>query len=211
MLETVDNNNGSHRELGSSAFMAINSLGDDKMTGGGWFDEFNLTEGFGQAEITDFYDHIDTSGGFLNLSDLISAPKSDWANFNVFYGDAHTSGANVIVNAPNGDLVEARQHEFSLPCRPIPPTSSSRKPSMGAMGLSARPERRPFGSGAGSPASGPDGEASSAGSTPELDVVHRRDLGRVRSWARISARVRRSRTLVIASRAATMTAGPGRS
>jgi ELWxxDGT repeat protein len=105
VLWTIDYDNGSHRELGSSAFQDIYSLGNDKMTGGGFFDGFILSEGFGHCEITDFWNHIDTSDDLLNLSDAIFVPKADWATVSLFLADAKNSGANVVVTAGNGDTL----------------------------------------------------------------------------------------------------------
>ena len=105
-LYSVDYNNGSHLEYGTAAFQAIHSQGNDTMTGGGYFDGFYLSEGFHHCEITDFYNHIDNSGGILNLSDLISAPIADWASVSALVNSAVFSNGNAICTAKNGDTLQ---------------------------------------------------------------------------------------------------------
>lgn len=106
MLYTVNYNNGSHLELGSTGFQAIYSQGNDTMTGGGAWDSFNLTEGFHHCEITDFYNHIYANSGYLNFSDLIVAPIADWASVSALVNSAQFSNGNAICTAKNGDTLQ---------------------------------------------------------------------------------------------------------
>ena len=94
-LEIYNNNDGSHRIIGSTISQTIDSIYDDLTTGGGGADIFNFTPFFGQATITDF-----ASG-----TDQIQLATSEFANFAYVQAHSTVTDGNTVIAGSNGDSI----------------------------------------------------------------------------------------------------------
>jgi hypothetical protein len=99
-LTTYDLNNGNHNIVGSASGLTLVSLGDDMMTGGGSGEHFVFNAIYGHDSITDFAAH--DSGA---SHDIISLPRTEFANFAAMTAAATNAGANVVITAKDGDTL----------------------------------------------------------------------------------------------------------
>jgi Ca2+-binding RTX toxin-like protein len=93
-------NNGSHLQRGYADGLTFDSLGNDRMTGGGASETFVFDPGFGADVVTDFAQHLSGAG-----ADTISVSTSQFADFAALLAATRKSGANVVITAPNHDTI----------------------------------------------------------------------------------------------------------
>ncbi len=107
-LWTLDNPDGSHTIIGSTAFQTIHSIGNDKITTGAEFVVVDIAQGCGHETLVDwssYFDPTPTGPLHINTSDVLQLSKVDFANFNVLSGDAMNVGGKLVITAADGDVI----------------------------------------------------------------------------------------------------------
>ena len=100
LSRTTDMNNGSHVLLGYADGLTFDSIGHDRMTGGGASETFVFDPGFGADVVTDFSQHLTGAG-----ADAISVSTSLFADFSALLAATRKSGANVVITAPDHETI----------------------------------------------------------------------------------------------------------
>jgi hypothetical protein len=100
LSRTRDMINGSHVLRGYADGLTFDSLGNDRMTGGGTSETFVFDPGFGADVVADFSQHLAGAG-----ADTISVSTSQFADFSALLAATRKSGANVVITAPNHDTI----------------------------------------------------------------------------------------------------------
>ena len=100
MMTTYDLNDGGHTIVGAQNGLTIDSLGNDKMEGGGSGETLILNAVYGHDTITDFVSY-DTGSNH----DTISLARSELATFDAVMNAAVSSGGNTVITAADGDTL----------------------------------------------------------------------------------------------------------
>ncbi len=141
--QTTNFNDGAHAMHGFENGVALTSIDDDKMTGGGSGETFVFNQGYGRDTVTDLYAHLSGAG-----HDTVSVATSDFADFAALLANTQTVGGNAVLSGrTDGDqitllgmtesTVAANQSDFTFHAR-TPTVTRSRV----TMTLSSIPKLR---------------------------------------------------------------------
>ena len=95
---TYDNVNGTHTTIGAANSQTLQSLGNDKMTGGGSQETFVLNPYFGHDKILDLGSHLSGAG-----HDTVELFTTDFTNFSAMLAATSDVSGSAVITAADGD------------------------------------------------------------------------------------------------------------